>query len=151
MSRRLHLTLGGVAVVLLSACGGDGGEPAGEPAASQGAAAAGTTTSGGSDFCAQAAGIDERVEAALTDLGDDASLSDTMRELGTDLRSVEAPAPIAGDWTALADGLDQLAGALAEVDLTDPGSLAALDQLEGDLDTASANVDTYLREECGIG
>jgi hypothetical protein len=156
VSRHLHpvlgrLVLGGAAVVLLAACGGDGGESAGEPATTQDAADGSAAESGDSEFCTRAAGIDERVEAALTDLGDDASLSDTLRELGTELRSVEAPAAIADDWEALAGGLDRLAGALTDVDLTDPDSLTTLDELEGDLDTASGNVDAYLRDECGIG
>ncbi|SFO72778.1 hypothetical protein SAMN05660464_0793 [Geodermatophilus dictyosporus] len=144
MSRVLTTGVAAAAAVLLAACGGDADDTT-APAATRAA-----TAPAGQGFCEQAAGTDERVEAALADLGD-ASLTDVVRELAADLRSVEPPAAIAGDWDTLAGGLDRLADSLADVDLTDPGSLTALEDVAGDLDAASDRVDAYLRDECGTG
>ena len=144
------------AVVLLAACGGDGGDSAGDatpiPSAAETAAAGTASASGDEDFCSQAAGLDERVDEALSGIGDgDPSVTDAFRQIAGELRAVEAPAPIAADWEALAGGLDRMADAFTDLDITDPDSLTALEDVEGQLSTASENVDTYLREECGIG
>ena len=168
-SPRRGVVAAAAAVLLLAACGGDGGDSTGDAAqtaggsgspgaaespggsGSPGAAETGTAP-GGQDFCAQAAGLDDRVEEALAGLGDDdPSVRDAFSQVAAELRAVEAPAPIASDWDALAGGLDRMADALGDLDVTDPGSLTALEDVEGELSTASANVETYLRDECGIG
>ena len=145
---------GAAAVVLLAACGGgssEAGSATTTPAAGQseeGTAAA----EGAADFCTQAAGIDQRVDAALSDLeGDDPSIPDAFRQIATELRGIDAPDAIRSDWEAMAAGLDRMADAFAGVDsITDLDSLEALDQAEGDLTTASRNVDDYLADECGL-
>ncbi|WP_448628623.1 hypothetical protein [Geodermatophilus sp. URMC 64] len=138
-------------VVLLVACGGDGGD-ASTDATATGAAEQSAPAGGEGDFCTQAAGIDDRVEAAMSELDDgEASVSDAFRRLGEELRAIDAPEEIAADWDAMQQGLDRMADALAEADLTDPDSLGALEDAEGDLSTASDNVESYLRDECGIG
>jgi ABC-type glycerol-3-phosphate transport system substrate-binding protein len=145
---------GVAAAVLLAACGG--GSPEADsatptPAAEQ--SEEGTAASeGAEDFCAQAAGIDQRVDAALSDLeGDDPSVTDAFRQIATELRGIDAPDAIRSDWEAMAAGLDRMADAFAGVDsLTDLDSLEGLEQAEGDLTTASRNVDDYLADECGL-
>jgi hypothetical protein len=139
------------AVLLFAACGdsGDDTSPADVAAESDEADA----TGGGSeaDFCTQAAGIDQRVEEAMSDAGgEDPSVASAFREIAEELRAIEAPSAISSDWSAMAGGLDRMADALAEVDLTDPGSLSALEEAEGGLSEASSNVEDYLRDECGI-
>jgi hypothetical protein len=133
-------------VLLLAGCGS--GDPrsgaAGTPAAET------TAPPGDADFCDQAAAIDDRVDAAVSDLGNDASIPDVLRELTVELRAVEAPAPIAAEWETLAGGLERMADAIADGDITDPTTLDALDAAERDLSGAGDRVDTYLREECGI-
>ena len=139
------------AVVLLAACGGvDSGAPSPATTGAAGESQEGTAGDGASDFCARAAGLDERVDAALSDDGGDASLSEAFRQIATDLRGIEAPAAIASDWDAMAAGLDRMAAAFGEVDVTDLDSVEALEAAEGDLDTVSRNVDDYLSDECGI-
>jgi hypothetical protein len=143
---------GAAAVVLLAACGG--GAPEADSSATtaatgqreEGAAA----TAGAADFCSQAAGVDERVDSALADVQGDPSLTDAFHEMADDLRGIEAPAAIASDWNAMVAGLDRMADAFGQVDVTDLDSLEALDQAEGDLTTASDNVDQFLSDECGI-
>jgi hypothetical protein len=135
------------AALLLAGCGGGGGygsDAAATPAADSSA------PSGSSDFCSQAADIDDRVDAAVADLGDDPSLPDAFRKLTEELRDIEAPAAIAADWETMAGGLERMADAFADVDFTDPSTLDALDAAEGDLSAASDRVDTYLHDECGI-
>jgi hypothetical protein len=143
---------GAVAVVLLAACGvGSSGADAPEATAAAEQSERGTVgTDGTADFCSQAAGIDERVDSALSDAGGDPSLTDAFRTIADDLRGIEAPAAIAYDWNAMATGLDRMADAFGQVDVTDLDSLEALDKAEGDLTTASDNVDQYLSDECGI-
>jgi ABC-type glycerol-3-phosphate transport system substrate-binding protein len=145
---------GAAAVVLLTACGG-GGSEAGSATATPAAGQSGEGTAaadGAADFCAQAAGIDQRVDSALSDLeGDDPSVTDAFRQIATELRGIEAPDAISSDWEAMAAGLDRMADAFAGIDdITDLDSLEALDRAEGDLTTASTNVDAYLSDECGL-
>jgi hypothetical protein len=137
---------GAAAIVLLTACGGGGGNEPAATAASDTAAAPDT-----GNFCSQAGDIDERVDAALSDLdGGDASLSDAFSQIAVELRGISAPAEISSDWAALAAGLDRMADALADVDITDLDSLDSLDEAEGDLTTAGDQVEAYLSDECGL-
>jgi hypothetical protein len=143
--------LAGAAVLVLGACGGGDGDSAADasPAASQ---AAETSAAAGQDeFCSQAAGIEKRVDSALSDLADDdPSVADAFEQVAAELRDIQPPDAIASDWEALAGGLDELAAAFADFDITDSDSLAALEAAEGDLTSASDNVEAYLRDECGI-
>ena len=67
---------------------------------------------------------------------------------------VTPPAAIEPDWTALIGGLQQLSTAVQGIDLQDPNAGAALQQalgeVEGTVTTAQANVETYIRDQCGI-
>jgi hypothetical protein len=148
-----HVVAGGAAaVVLLAACGGgssDADSAATTAAAGQSEEGTAPTEDAG-DFCAQAAGIDERVDSALAEAEGDPSLTDAFREIAADLRGIEAPAAIAADWQAMVAGLDRMADAFSQVDITDLDSLEALDQAEGNLTEAGDNVDQYLSDECGI-
>jgi hypothetical protein len=140
------------AVVLLAACGGsdEGGSASGssESSASETSAAAAD-----SEFCTEAGSIQERVSASFTE-ADPSSLGQVLQEGVDQIRSIEPPAEIASDWAALADGLEQIAVAFADVDLSDPAAQQELGrkvaELQGPLDTASTNVENYLRDECGI-
>ena len=87
----------------------------------------------------------------MSDLeGADASVEEAFRQIAEELRSMDPPERIAADWDAMAGGLDRMAEAFADLDVTDSDSLAALEEAEGDLSTASTDVETYLRDECGI-
>jgi hypothetical protein len=145
---------GAAAAVLLAACGGGSSEAgSATPTPAAGPSEEGTAAAeGGDDFCTQAAGIDQRVDAALSDLeGDDPSVPGAFRQIATELRGIDAPHAIRSDWEAMAAGLDRMAGAFADIDsITDLDSLEALEQAEGDLTTASRNVDDYLADECGL-
>jgi hypothetical protein len=144
---------GAAAVVLLAACGGgdSGADSSATGSAAEPDAAETTAGSGEADFCTQAAGIDERVDDALADLeGNDPSVAEAFRQIADELRAIKAPDEIATDWNAMTSGLDRLSESFADFDVTDPESLAAMEQAEGDLSEASANVETYLRDECGI-
>jgi hypothetical protein len=143
--------LAGAVLLSLAACGGDDDPGSAASPSTSAEATQSAPASGGSDFCARAAGIDQRVEAAMTDLeGANPSVSDAFTRIAEELRAMDPPEQIAADWDAMAAGLDRMAEAFADFDITDPDSLTALEQAEGDLSTASGNVETYLRDECGI-
>ncbi len=147
---------GAAAVLLLTACGGDGGgSSTGTPEA------AGTARADAAEappdpaavaFCTEAAGIDQRVDSALSDLeGNDPSLPDALRQIATELRGIDAPDAISSDWAAMAAGLDRVADAFTDVgDGSDLDPLGSLDRAEHDLTAASTNVETHLRDECGL-
>jgi hypothetical protein len=146
---------GVAAVLLLTGCGGGGGDTATGSSESSRAAAGdaqdATEASGSDEFCTQAAGIDQRVDSAMSDLdGNDPSVAEIFRQIATELRGITAPRAISADWTAMATGLDRMADAFADLDITDLDSLESLDEAEGNLTDASTHVEDYLSDECGI-
>ena len=149
---RLASAVGTAAVLLLTACGGeDSGSDASSSASAAGTDAEAAGGSGGGDFCDRAAGIEQRVESAMADLDEESpSVPDAFTQVAEELRAIEPPDAIASDWEAMAAGLDRMAEAFADFDITDADSLAAVEEAEGDLSAASTNVEDYLRDECGI-
>ena len=150
MPRLRASLLGAAAVTLLAGCGGGG--YGSDSSATTGAADTATTgASSDSEFCTRAAEIDQRVEDGLDKLDDDdPSVADAFRQLADQLRGLDAPDAISSEVAALADGLDRMAEAFDGIDITDPETLTALDDAQGNLDTASEKVDAFLKDECGI-
>ena len=154
VARTAHRTLtvcragvaGAAAAGLLAACGGDGGSSTDNAASS----AADTSAAASGDFCDQAVNIDERVDGVLSELDDGSSVPEAIDAAAAELRAIEPPPAISDDWAALVDGLEQIGDALADFDITDPDSVAALDEIQSRLTTASTNVENYLQDECGI-
>jgi hypothetical protein len=144
------------AVVLLAACGGSDGEDSAssESSASSSSAAGSSADQSDSEFCTQAAGALDQVEPAFTGSQDPADLAPALQNAADEVRAIEAPPEIQDDWTVLADGIEQFAQAVAEVDVNDPASQAALQEritaLSGGLTTSATNVQNYLAEECGL-
>jgi hypothetical protein len=149
---------GVAAVVLLTACGGNDDTSASSSSASGSPSAGSAESSGsgsasGSEFCTQAASLENTLSAP--DLSDPASAGPAIADAASQVRAIDPPAEISDDWTALADGLDQLGQILTTTDLNDPAQASAaqqqVSQLEADLGDASTNVSNYLSSECGIG
>ena len=143
------------AVVLLSACGGSDEEGSASGSSESGSSASESSAgSADSQFCTEAAAIQETVGSTLNDQSDPAALPQALQDAATEIRAVEAPPEIAADWSALADGVEQIATAFSSIDFNDPNALATFQtevgQLQAELTTASTNVETYLREECGL-
>jgi hypothetical protein len=154
---RSGLTVAAV-VVLLSACSGsdeDSSAASSSSAAPSSSASESTGDSANSQFCTEAADIQERVGSTLTDPANSGSLGQVLQEGVDEIRAIEPPAEIASDWGAFADGLERIAVAFTDVDVTDPAarqSLAAVAaEVQQELGAASTNVENYLRDECGIG
>jgi hypothetical protein len=143
------------ALVLLTACGSsEGKESAASESSASSSSAAGTSAGeSNSEFCTQAAGVQEQLSSTFDGGSDPNSLPPALRDAADTVRSIEPPAALKSDWTTFADGIEQVAAA-AQGDLNDPNVVAALQQrLEGlqqEFGTAFTNVDTYLRDECGI-
>ncbi|SNS46128.1 hypothetical protein SAMN04488107_2661 [Geodermatophilus saharensis] len=141
-------------VVLLTSCSGDeegsgdgGGSAADTPATSSPA----EETTAGDDFCTQAEDLDQRVETALEQSDRDESIPDVFRQLAEEMQGITAPDAIAADWDTMRSGLERMADAVADLDLGDADSVAALEDAGSGLEDASDHVETYLRDECGIG
>ena len=145
------------AALLLTACGGSSDEEAASsstPAASSSAAESSSAApEANSEFCTEATQVNERITSSITE-SDSASLSSNLQTISDEISAVEPPAEIADDWNALAGALGEAAGALEGVDLSDPEQAAEAQAQIGELQTqlgdAGTNVETYLREECGI-
>ncbi|MCA0145867.1 hypothetical protein [Blastococcus sp. LR1] len=137
------------AAVLLVACGGSDEEEAGTSSAS-----ATTAEPADPEFCTAAASIQERLQATVSDQSDPTRLPAILDEAASEIRAIQAPDEISGDWAALAGGVEQFSAAIAGIDFTDPDALTTLDQqltpLQQQLGAASTNVGDYLRDECGI-
>jgi hypothetical protein len=147
------------AAVLLTACGGSAEDEAAQSSAAQSSAAQSSAAQSSaaaseSDFCTQAAGIEDRIDATLGGQTDPTALPQAMQEAAAEIRDIEPPDEIASDWNALADGVEQIAAAFGAIDFNDPGARVTLEreigQLTSQLSGASTNVENYLRDECGI-
>jgi hypothetical protein len=159
MRRTLTVCRDGLAVtaaaVLLTACGGsDDDSSSSESASETTSASESSADAADSEFCTDAAAIQERVTATFDAQSDPATLPQALQEAATAVRDVEPPEEIAADWATLADGIDQIAQALANVDMNDPNAAATLQtelaELQQDVGAASASVGAYLRDECGL-
>jgi hypothetical protein len=147
------------AVVLLTACGGsDNGGSSASASASSGTSSSASQTSAGaadSEFCTQAAGPLSAVQPALSGQGDPPSLAPALQQAADKIRAIKPPSEIAADWTAVADGIEQIAQAFAGANVTDPASASALQQrttgIIGQLSAPATNVQNYLAEKCGLG
>jgi hypothetical protein len=144
------------AVVLLSGCGGSGDDESASSSSSARSSAAGTSAeASGSEFCTEAATALSSVEPAFNGAENDpGALAPALQEAADKVRAIDPPTEISADWTALADGIEQLAQAFASVDVNDPASATALQQrtaqVIGTLTTSATSVQTYLAEKCGI-
>jgi hypothetical protein len=91
----------------------------------------------------------------LSGQGDPASLAPALQQAADKIRAIKPPSEIAADWTAVADGIEQIAQAFAGANVTDPASASALQQrttgIIGQLSAPATNVQNYLAEKCGLG
>jgi hypothetical protein len=160
MHRTLTMCRSGLAVaaavVLLAACGGsdNGGSSASTSSATGSSASATGADAAASKFCTQAADALGAVAPALSGQGEPASLAPALQEAADKIRAIQAPSEIAADWTAVADGIEQIAQAFAGADVNDPASASSLQQrtteIIGQLSAPATNVQNYLAEKCGL-
>ena len=143
------------ALVLLTACSGSKDDTSASSSSTTSSSATETTAAAaGSEFCTQAATIASSVGSAVSDQSDPASIKQALDMAVAKIRGIDPPSEIASDWTALADGVEQLATAFANVDFTDQAAVASFQQtasgLEAQLSGASTNVQNYLKDKCGL-
>jgi hypothetical protein len=132
------------ALVLLTACGGSDEEPT---------AAATTSPAASSQFCTAAGGIQARIAASFGGETDRTILPMVFQEAASEIRATEPPAELAEDWSAFADGVQQIADA-AQIDFGDPAAVATFQRevaaAQRQYGEAFGTVTTYLTEECGL-
>jgi hypothetical protein len=142
------------AFVLLTACsGGDDTDSSASAESTTPSSASETTAAASSEFCGQAAAVQERVGATFSGSSDPTTLPAVLQKAATEIRAIQPPEEIASDWTSFADGIEQIAAA-AQIDFTDQAAVATFQQQAGALQqqygTAFTNVETYLSDECGF-
>jgi hypothetical protein len=162
MRRTLSLCRSGLAaaaaVVLLTACGGsDEDTTASESTSSSSTSSASetpenTAPQADSEFCTDAAAIQERVTASLTD-PNTTDLGQIFAQAAQEIGAIEPPAEIADDWAQFAAGIGEFA-AISQIDFEDPNAYAQWQQqatqIQTEYGTAFANVQTYLTTQCGL-
>jgi hypothetical protein len=162
MRRTLSLCRSGLAaaaaVVLLTACGGSGDDnTAAETSATSTSSASetpeNTAPQADSEFCTEAAAIQERVSASFTSADDQANLSQIFQQAADEVRAIEPPDELAADWASFADGIEQFAQ-ISQIDFNDPNAYAQwqaqAQQIQTDYGPAFASVQNYLASECGL-
>jgi hypothetical protein len=152
---------GAAALVLLTACGGSGDDqPAAAsttsaPATSSSAPASGTATPdpAAEEFCAQATSAFTEVQGSLTAVTPE-EVAGRLPEVVDRLAQVQAPAAIAGDWSALLDGLRGLSDTVGTLDLGTPeGRQAYTDastRIGEELRPAETALTDYVVANCGL-
>jgi hypothetical protein len=163
MRRTLSLCRSGLAaaaaVVLLTACGGgDGDSTAAESTSSSSTSSSASETTentapqADSEFCTEAAAIQERVTASLTD-PNTADLGQIFTQAAQEISAIEPPAEIADDWAQFAAGIGEFA-AISQIDFEDPNAYAQWQQqatqIQAEYGSAFASVQTYLSTQCGL-
>ena len=143
------------ALVLLTGCSGSGdGNSAASSTTASSSAAETTAAAAGSQFCTQAASLAAKLGSVVADQSDPGAAQQGLQAALAAIRAIDPPAEIASDWSALADGVEQLATASAGVDFNDPAAVATFQQtatqLETQLSSASTGVEKYLSEKCGL-
>lgn len=147
-------------VLVLAGCSGGAAPPDAGSSASSAPTSAPASSSGsaapqaGSEFCTSSQELLEGLGAAFSDQADAESVRAAFEQAAEGFREIEPPPAVADDWTALADGLEQYAAAFAELDESDPESVAAFQErtgvLQGELTAAATGVESYLAAECGL-
>ncbi|WP_138756968.1 hypothetical protein [Modestobacter altitudinis] len=160
----LLLTAGLSAALLLTGCESSDEESSAASSGSSSSSAA-PTSSGSSSaspsatsaeaaaFCEQAVSLEQSVNATVgTASNDPTQLAPALQQLADQYADVQAPAEIAGDWTTLVDGVQQLATAAQGIDFTDPTAAQQLQEaaagLQEQLTTATTNVSSYATANC---
>lgn len=143
------------ALVLLTACGGSDEESTASSSTSESSPGATESSAAAepSEFCTEAAAIQERVGSTFTGSSDLSNLGDILQETAQEIRALEPPAELAADWSTFAEGIEQIA-AVSQIDFNDPNAVAQWQQQAGQLQaqygTAFTNVQNYLTQECGF-
>jgi hypothetical protein len=143
------------ALVVLTACGGGDSNDSSAAGKSTTPSSASQTTAAasGSEFCSQAAAVQQRVGATFSGSSDPTTLPSVLQEAATQIRAIDPPEEIASDWTSFADGIEQIASA-AKINFNDKAAVATFQQKVGALQqqygTAFTKVENYLRDECGF-
>jgi hypothetical protein len=162
------LVLSLVAVLAVAGCGGDDNDSSstGTAAASTQAAATadgdGATTAddsggGGSDdeFCTKLQNIGKNLQDQ-SNLSDPQQLGKFAEQVEDALKSADPPDELQDEWSTLTDLFDTLATVMNKVDLSDPSSLADVqDDLQEfqskakELSSATTALSQYAADHCG--
>lgn len=125
-SKTTFSLLGAAALAIsLTACGGDDGDGGG---------------SSGANYCDEVKTFSEDMSAAMssTDTDAKADFAESYQKIAD-----VAPSEIKADYQTVADAMTTL----AEIDLTDPESASALEEI-GDLEAVTTRIGEHIESEC---
>ena len=139
------------AVVLLTACGGsDSNDAESSPSSSS---AESSAPQADSEFCTEAAAIQERVIESFSGTDEQSDLGAIFQQAAEEVQAIDPPAELADDWTAFAEGLQEFAD-ISQIDFNDPQAAtewqAQAAEVQAKYAAAFTRVETYLATECGI-
>lgn len=148
------------AVVLLTACGGsdEDSNAASDSTTTSSSSSASETTEGSapqadSEFCTEAAAIQERIAASFTGQTNQGDLGQLFSQISQEIQAIEPPPELADDWSLFAQGVGEVA-AISQIDFTDQAAVAEwqtqVTQIQAQYGQAFTSVDTYLTTQCGI-
>ena len=143
------------ALALLTACGGGDttSSASGTPTPTTTSASQTTAKASGSEFCTQAAAVQQQVGSTFSGGSDLATLPQVLQQAAAQIRAIHPPAELAADWTSFADGIAKIAAA-AKIDFNDQAAVATFQQQAGALQqqygTAFTHVESYLTDTCGL-
>lgn len=120
-------------------------------ASSGGGGATPAASSSAASFCTQAQKLATRPGGNTSD---PAAAAEFFQQGADAFRSMQPPPEISSDWSAIANGLDQLSAAYRSTDVNDSSQEAALErtvtQVENQIGPAQNAVAAYLQKNCGI-
>ena len=161
MRRTLTLCRSGLAaaaaVVLLTACGGSKDDTASsettESTTSSSSESESSAPGADSEFCTEAAAIQERVIESFSGTDEQSDLGAIFQQAAEEVQAIDPPAELADDWTAFAEGLQEFAD-ISQIDFNDPQAATEWQAKAAEVQTryaaAFTRVETYLATECGI-
>jgi hypothetical protein len=164
MRRTLSICRGGLvaaaAAILLTACGGGSTDDtaSSETTSSSSSSSASETTENtapqaDSEFCTEAAAIQERIVASFTGQTDQADLGQLYTQIAQEVQAIDPPPELAADWQGFVDGITEIA-AISQIDFTDQAAATQwsqqVAQIQQKYGAAFTNVTLYLTNQCGL-
>ena len=145
------LTASLIAALAFAGCGGD------DDSSDTGTVAApATTTVAGRDFCTKLENIGKNLSGEAADMADPTKLGTFFAQGDDALKPVDPPSEIQEKWQTLEDLFASYADTFSKIDLTDPQSLAGLQDVlkqfqdkQDEITSATTALSQYAADNCG--
>lgn len=129
-------------------------DPTGAASSASSGDASGTSSAAASSFCEKAGSLVSRTDPRSVDTSKPAEAARLFTQAAGTLRSIDPPSEIVGDWSAVGDGLADLAAAFGKADLSTVAGESRLErsitQIQTQIGPAQNRVNSYLQNTCGV-